>query len=122
MPYRPKMPCKHFGCPELACYGEKYCNKHKDEKKNDTRYYEKNRKTANERGYNYRWQKVRKVFLNKYPLCEECKKKGIYTKATVVDHIIPHKGDKVLFWDENNYRSLCKRCHDIKTATKDRWS
>ena len=32
--------------------------------------------------------------------------------ATVVDHIIPHKGDSDLFWDESNWQSLCKRCHD----------
>ena len=32
--------------------------------------------------------------------------------ATVVDHIIPHRGDKTLFWDETNWQSLCKTCHD----------
>jgi 5-methylcytosine-specific restriction protein A len=39
--------------------------------------------------------------------------------ATVVDHIVPHKGDKVKFWDSSNWQSLCKRCHDAKTATED---
>lgn len=41
------------------------------------------------------------------------------TPATVVDHVIPHKGDKKFFWDENNWQPLCKRHHDIKTATED---
>jgi 5-methylcytosine-specific restriction protein A len=37
----------------------------------------------------------------------------------VVDHIIPHKGDKDLFWDSNNWQPLCKTCHDEKTARED---
>lgn len=30
----------------------------------------------------------------------------------MVDHIIPHKGDQQLFWDEGNWQSLCKDHHD----------
>jgi 5-methylcytosine-specific restriction protein A len=37
----------------------------------------------------------------------------------VVDHIVPHKGEKVAFWNRANWQPLCKRCHDIKTATED---
>ena len=44
-----------------------------------------------------------------------------YIKATVVDHITPHRGDKKLFWDEDNWQPLCKRCHDKKTMTEDRY-
>lgn len=40
-------------------------------------------------------------------------------EAKVVDHIIPHKGDTRLFWDEGTHQSLCKRYHDKKAATKD---
>lgn len=32
--------------------------------------------------------------------------------ATVVDHIKPHKGDSQLFWDQDNWQSLCKTHHD----------
>lgn len=32
--------------------------------------------------------------------------------STVVDHVIPHRGDDVLFWDESNWQALCKSCHD----------
>lgn len=39
--------------------------------------------------------------------------------ASVVDHIIPHKGNDDLFWDMSNHQALCKKCHDIKTATED---
>ena len=38
------------------------------------------------------------------------------TRATVVDHIKPHRGSWPLFIDPANHQSLCKRCHDQKTA------
>jgi len=45
----------------------------------------------------------------------------VTTAATVVDHVTPHKGDKVLFWDRLNWQALCKRCHDRKTAFESRF-
>ncbi len=42
-------------------------------------------------------------------------------KANVVDHITPHRGDKKLFWDENNWQALCKHHHDKKTMTEDKY-
>ena len=39
------------------------------------------------------------------------------TPATVVGHIIPHRGNQKLFWDEKNWQPLCKDCHDRKTGT-----
>ena len=44
---------------------------------------------------------------------------GDVVAATVVDHIVPHKGNEAFMWDESNYQSLCKTCHDRKTATED---
>lgn len=58
-------------------------------------------------------------FLAQNPLCAACAKVGRAEVAEVVDHIVPHKGDQRLFWDENNWQSLSKRCHDIKTAKDD---
>ena len=46
-------------------------------------------------------------------------KQGKYVKATVVDHMVPHRGDEKLFWDRSNWRALCKRCHDKKTGNED---
>ncbi|WP_435645121.1 HNH endonuclease [Butyricicoccus porcorum] len=48
-------------------------------------------------------------------------KQGRYTRATVVDHIVPHRGDPKLFWDQTNWQSLCKQCHDRKTMTEERY-
>jgi 5-methylcytosine-specific restriction protein A len=49
-------------------------------------------------------------------LCAEEKRQEA---ATVVDHIEPHRGDMKLFWDHKNWRPLCKRHHDRKTANED---
>ena len=68
-------------------------------------------KSSTQRGYGYKWQKARERFLSLNPLCVYCERKGRVTVATVVDHIIPHKGDQVLFWDESRWQSLCASCH-----------
>ena len=62
--------------------------------------------------YDGRWKKIRHVHLKRNPLCVYCLQLGKVTAAGVVDHIIPHKGDKVLFYDRHNLQSLCKQCHD----------
>lgn len=113
MPHRPKTPCAHPGCPRLVPYGQKYCEEHAKEHRHD-------RKTANERGYDRRWQQARKFYLRRHPWCVRCKAAGILTPATVVDHIKPHRGDPELFWDTKNWQPLCKSCHDKKTMTDDR--
>lgn len=74
---------------------------------------------ANKRGYTYRWQRESKAHLREHPLCEECRRNGRITRATCVDHVKPHKGDQVLFWDPTNWQSLCDSCHSRKTATED---
>lgn len=79
------------------------------ENRRDTRY------SAANRGYGRRWRVARLHWLRRHPLCVMCGQKGLTVAAEVVDHIRPHKGDRVLFWDAGNWQSLCKRCHDAKT-------
>lgn len=62
--------------------------------------------------YNYRWSQARARFLAANPLCIMHKKLEQVVAATVVDHIVPHRGDSKLFWDKKNWQSLCKKCHD----------
>ena len=112
MPRRPGTPCQHPGCPELVSNG-KYCEKHKP-------LHSEDRPSAAARGYGSKWQKASKKYLEAHPLCVKCMAVGEYTKATVVDHIIPHRGDQKLFWDRSNWQALCKKCHDTKTWTKDK--
>ena len=67
--------------------------------------------------YGSKWDRERLIFLRAHPLCVMCQEQGRVTAATVVDHIIPHRGDMSLFWDERNWQSLCERCHDEKTGS-----
>ncbi|HHX0886543.1 TPA: HNH endonuclease [Pseudomonas aeruginosa] len=76
-------------------------------------------KNSTQRGYGYRWQQARARFLAKHPLCRLCSDAGKVVAATEVDHIIPHRGDMELFWQESNWMALCKVCHSKKTATED---
>lgn len=116
--------CAHPGCSELVTSG--YCEEHKAQKEEEIkaqdRERDRSRATSAERGYDNKWRKARRVYLQMNPLCVECLKNGVLTPATVVDHIKPHKGNKELFWDKSNWQSLCKKHHDIKTAKEDgRW-
>ena len=69
--------------------------------------------------YNTRWQRTRSAYLSRNPLCQYCLQVGRVTQATIVDHVIPHKGDEKLFWDAENYRGLCKLCHDSTKAEEE---
>lgn len=49
------------------------------------------------------------------PLCAECERNGRTTAVYCTDHIVPHRGDERLFFDEDNWQSLCRDCHQTKT-------
>jgi 5-methylcytosine-specific restriction protein A len=71
--------------------------------------------------YNNRaWRKASKLFLLAHPLCADCAKRGDTTAARVTDHVTPHRGDLTLFWDQTNWQSLCKPCHDIHKQSFER--
>lgn len=119
MPQKPKRLCNKGGCFQLALNGEKYCEAHLQLHKEKAKSHDKERGSAHQRGYDSKWRKARIGFLTKNPFCIFCREKGIIKPATVVDHIIPHKGDKKLFWDKTNWQPLCKQCHDRKTVKED---
>ncbi|HBP27932.1 MAG TPA: HNH endonuclease [Advenella kashmirensis] len=84
------------------------------------------KRTSTQRGYGYKWQQARAAYLADHPLCVMCRRQARVTKATVVDHIKPHKladaresGNQKqiekaehLFWSQENWQALCKRHHD----------
>lgn len=80
---------------------------------------QQDRRTSAQRGYGYKWQQARAGYLAKHPLCVQCEEQDIVRAAKEVDHIIPHKGDMQLFWDSDNWQSLCKTHHSAKTARED---
>ena len=78
------------------------------------------RPSATQRGYDYRWRVRAKRFLRLNPLCAMCAKRSRTTIATAVDHVVPHKGDQVLFWSEDNWQGLCSACHSSRKQQAER--
>jgi 5-methylcytosine-specific restriction protein A len=60
------------------------------------------------------WRKERLTFLSRFPRCVSCSR-----PATVVDHLIPHRGLEAAFWDRTRWQPLCASCHSRKTAMLD---
>ena len=111
VPKRAKSICRHHSCGMLIDKPG-MCAQH-------MRQINIERGSSAERGYGHKWRKARQVFLAQNPLCACHLERGDVVSASVVDHVIPHKGNMSLFWDSKNWQALCKRCHDTKTATED---
>jgi 5-methylcytosine-specific restriction protein A len=100
------------GCGHRIAGGSKCPCQQKQNRERHARHDAK-RPTSTERGYGRAWEKARRIFLRTNPWCAMCGK-----PATVVDHIIPHKGDQTLFWDKDkNWQALCAHHHN---STKQR--
>lgn len=111
MAKRALRPCRHPGCPELTRDG--WCSTHQP----PPRRSQRQASAAYHSWYSKRiWtQELRPAQLMREPFCRACAAKGWRTKATVVDHVIPFRGDWALFVDPHNHQSLCKFHHDQKT-------
>jgi 5-methylcytosine-specific restriction protein A len=118
VPRAPQCPCSHPGCNALVDHGR--CEKHAILQR---REIDDRRGSAASRGYGKRWDKAAKLFRQLHPLCAMCSTVPHPVASKEVDHIIPHKGDMELFWDQDNWQALCKSCHSTKTAKEDgRWA
>lgn len=65
------------------------------------------------------WLNTRRAQLQRQPLCERHLKAGEIVAATVVHHVIPHRGD----WERfigGPFESLCKPCHDSDAQSEER--
>ena len=105
--------CKKSGCGRSAVPGKDYCERHQNcAQALDWKIFTKRGKSKQWHGLyeSAEWRKVRAAFLKKYPICFICGK-----PATIADHIIPHRGDLTLFYDENNLQPMCQSCHSRKT-------
>jgi 5-methylcytosine-specific restriction protein A len=61
--------------------------------------------------------KVKAHFTCQWPGCGRvCSGKG----EAIADHVVPHRGDRALFFDETNLQCLCKACHDSKKQAEER--
>lgn len=113
---KPLRPCRHPGCRALT--RQSYCDRHMAEHQR-SRGQQEHRLSAARRGYGRKWRAESKEYLAEHPWCAECLKRDVHEPATEVDHIVPHKGNKRLFWDRKNWQGLCHRCHSVKTAKED---
>ena len=119
MPYLSKHPCSKRDCPELVEHGKRFCPEHQREY---DREYARTRPSPAKRGYGSAWRQTRIWFLRNHPYCEiQLLCKG--DPATEVDHIQKVRGpNDPMFWEPENLRAACKRCHSSKTACFDnRW-
>jgi len=110
--------CDEPGCPAIVPRAR--CALH-------ARDVERARGKTAQRGYGNRWTRRALLFRAQYPLCgmrpgdrppvmSRCFEEGRTTLGRHVDHVVPHKGDKRLFWDElGNWQVLCASCHARKT-------
>ena len=111
MAQKPLRPCRHPGCPALTREG--WCEKHRPR-------HQRRASADWHAWYNLPiWTKrLRPQHLIEEPFCRTCAAAGIRTRAEVVDHIRPHRGEWDLFTDPTNLQSLCKYHHDQKTMTE----
>ena len=117
VPYKPKRPCSHPGCPRLT--DGRFCEDHA--KAENKRYEKYDRDPAAKRRYGRTWKRIRDRHIAQYPLCEMCRQSGKVTPAEEVHHIKPLSQGGT--HDENNLMSLCKECHSKITACEGgRWT
>jgi 5-methylcytosine-specific restriction protein A len=115
MPAAARRPCTYPGCG-IAVRGASRCERHR---RVESRAFDARRGSARERGYTTAWEKYRASYLRENPLCRAHEQRGQLEPSTIVDHIVPHRGDHDLMWDPENHQPLCKPCHDSKTARED---
>ncbi len=59
-------------------------------------------------------------YLTDHPCCAMCAEEGYTRAATELDHVVPHKGDKALFWSLENLQGLCRYHHRVIKARMER--
>jgi 5-methylcytosine-specific restriction protein A len=77
---------------------------------------DKQRGTSTQRGYDYRWQRFRIIYLAQHPLCVDCESKGRAGAATDVHHIEKLRDRPDLKYEESNLMGLCTEHHSARTA------
>jgi hypothetical protein len=74
------------------------------------------------RHYGYdtpKWRNMIKAFIVQHPWCIGCAAIGKQTPATIMDHVVPHKGDRSKFF-AGPFQPLCSWCHGSTKRTLER--
>ena len=117
MPNKPKRPCRYPMCPAVIDSKDGYCETHR---KQVSKNYEKTRETAVKRGYDTRWQAVRKMVLRRHSLCQclSCQNNGQKLIANMVHHLDRDPKNN----RESNLLAMNDVCHNKLHANEgDRW-
>lgn len=106
-------PCR--SCRSLTRNPSGYCEVHEEQDNSNWDRWQRKHGNRHKRGYGKDWEKIRRIILERDDhLCINCLSEGRYTEATHVDHIEPKSRGGTD--DEDNLQSLCKACHESKTA------
>lgn len=112
MPPAPKRFCLQPGCPNWAEHRGRCAGHQVADRSDQARQWH--------RLYDAEWRRYRRQYLLEHRTCmDPFGEHGLLVIASVVDHVIPHRGDRELFWDSANHQALCRLCHDRKTAAED---
>lgn len=105
--------CGHIIAGGVACP----CEERRTRERNAR--HDANRASARARGYDSKWETERKAFLA-LPVNEFCAC-GCGRKADMIDHVVPHRGDKRLFWSRSNWQPMASSpCHSRKKQAQER--
>jgi 5-methylcytosine-specific restriction enzyme A len=103
MPIRAPKLCD---CGKLVAFGARCACKAGADRERKARFDAK-RPNSSARGYSGKWERARAAYLKQHPYCVRCGE-----RADHLDHIEPHKGDAVKFWDKTNWQGLCQYHHN----------
>lgn len=114
--------CHWAGCNRIA--KGYYCDVHKtsaavERARRQTLFKDTTRRQSAQYNALYhtnRWRAMRAAFLAMNSTCVMCG-----GRATVADHIEPHRGDEAKFFDVNNLQPLCASCHSKKTMQENNY-
>ena len=63
------------------------------------------------------WRRISRRQLDAEPCCRLCASHGLVVPASLVDHVVAHRGDPKAFWEvepgpsSSSLQSLCAQCH-----------
>jgi 5-methylcytosine-specific restriction enzyme A len=108
MPWAPKHPCAHAGCPALVEHGRTRCDPHQREHQ---RQDAATRGSAQDRGYGADWQRATRDYLTRHPWCARCEREGRRTRSTLVGHKQAIRHNPARRLDPSNWEALCVSCN-----------
>ena len=103
----------HWLGKSVATSPKRFRLSHQQTRTEQGKMYDDRRGSAASRGYDNKWDKAAKGFLRSHPLCRGCEAVGVIEAAVLVDHVEPHRGDMVKFWDSSKWQSSCRWHHDV---------